>query len=89
MNRKQIPLVLMLLAGAVTSITVYFRGLGLKTMLIALLAALVAFYFIGSLIKMVLDSFYKENEAAAEDEGSVIEKEADEQTTEGDGEVLG
>lgn len=89
MTRKQLPLVLMLLAGAVTSITVYFRGLGLKTMLIALLAALVAFYFIGSLIKMVLDSFYKENEAAAEDEGSVIEKEADEQTTEGDGEVLG
>lgn len=89
MTRKQLPLVLMLLAGAVTSITVYFRGLGLKTMLIALLATLVAFYFIGSLIKMVLDSFYKENEAAAEDEGSVIEKEADEQTTEGDGEALG
>lgn len=89
MTRKQLPLVLMLLAGAVTSITVYFRGLGLKTMLIALLATLVAFYFIGSLIKMVLDSFYKENEAAAQDEGSVIEKEADEQTTEGDGEVLG
>ncbi len=87
MNRKQLPLVLMLLAGAITSITVYFRGLGLKTMLIALLAALVSFYFIGSLIKMVLDSFYKENEKAAEDEGSVIEKEADEVPVEGDGEA--
>ena len=76
-NRKQLPLVLMLIAGAITTLTVYFKGLGLKTMLIALLAALVAFGFIGSLIEYILNSFDR-NETTSEvsDEGEVIEKEA-------------
>ena len=78
MTRKQLPLILMLIAGAVTSITVYFRSLGLKTMLLALLAALVAFYFLGSVIKMILDAFDKRNEERALDEGEVFEKETEE-----------
>ncbi len=78
MTRKQLPLILMLIAGAVTSITVYFRGLGLKTMLLALLAAFVAFYFFGSVIKMILDAFDKRNEKRALDEGEVFEKETKE-----------
>lgn len=82
MTRKQLPLLLMLIAGAITSLTVYFRGLGLKTMLIALLAALVIFYFIGSVIKMILDSFEKKNENRVSEEGEVIEKAPDEETNE-------
>jgi len=78
-KRKQLPLLLMLIAGAITSLTVYFRGLGLKTMLIALLAALVIFYFIGSVIKMILDSFEKKNENRVSEEGEVIEKAPDEE----------
>lgn len=78
MKRKQLPLILMLIAGAITSLTVYFKGLGLSTMLIALLAAFVTFYLIGSIIKMVLDSFDKKNQERVSDEGEVIEKESDE-----------
>lgn len=81
MTRKQMPLVLMLVAGSATSLITYFRGASLKTMLIALLATLVAFYFMGSVIKMILDSFEKANETAkVSDEGEVIEKEPDEET---------
>lgn len=64
----------MLTAAAVTALIVYFRGYGLKVMVIALLAVLVVFYFIGSVIKMVMDSYYKANEELVSDEGEVIEK---------------
>jgi len=67
----------MLIAGAVTSLTVYFKDLGLKTMLIALLASFVTFYLIGTIIKMVFDSWDKKNEDSVSDEGEVIEKESD------------
>ena len=76
MNRRQLPLVLMLIAGAITTLTIYFKGLGLKTMLIALLAAFVAFYFIGSLVEYILDSFDKKTNSEVSAEGEVIEKEA-------------
>ena len=78
MKRQQIPVLLMLVAGAITSLTVYFRDLGLKTMLIALLATLVIFYFLGTIIKMIFDAVDEKNEKRVSDEGEVIEKEADE-----------
>ena len=75
MKRQQLPLLLMLIAGAIVSITVYMKGLGLKTMLIALLAALVAFYFLGSIIVSILDGFDKRNEIMRlSEEGEVIDK---------------
>ena len=74
-NRKQLPLLLMLIAGAITTLTVYFKGLGLKTMLIALLAALVIFGFIGSLIEYILNSFDRNQNSEVSEEGEVIEKE--------------
>ena len=76
MNRRQLPLLLMLIAGAITTLTVYFKGLGLKTMLIALLAAMIAFGFIGSLIEYILNSFDRNRNSEVSDEGEVIEKEA-------------
>jgi len=79
-NRKQLPLLLMLIAGAITTLTVYFKGLGLKTMLIALLAAMVIFGFIGSLIEYILNSFDRNQESEVSDEGEVIEKEAVDQS---------
>ncbi len=74
MDRKKLPAIFMLSAAAITALIVYFRGLGLKVMLIALLAVSVAFYFIGDIVRMVLDSYYKENEEQVSDEGEVIEK---------------
>ncbi|MBO7333271.1 MAG: hypothetical protein J6U67_00115 [Lachnospiraceae bacterium] len=75
MTRKEMPLILMLLAGLVTALVAYFRGFTLNAMLVALLSTLVVFYFIGCVIKMILDSFDKKNERKVADEGEVIEKE--------------
>lgn len=75
MTRKVLPLTLMLIAGAVTALISFFKGFSLTTMLIALLAVFVAFYFIGCIIRMLLDSFDKKNEELRiKDEGEVIEK---------------
>lgn len=78
MDRRKLPLILMLAAAGMTAVVTYFRGFNLMDMLIALLAVMIVFNFIGTLIKMVLDSFDKENEEKVSDEGEVIEKEADE-----------
>ncbi len=75
MTRQKMPLILMLLAGLVTALVAYYRNYTLMDMLIALLATLVIFYFIGSVIKMILDSFDRKNNAEIEKEGEVIEKE--------------
>lgn len=75
MTRKEMPLVLMLSAGLVTALIAYFRGFKLSAMLVALLATLVVFYFIGCVIRTILDSFDKKNAKKVADEGEVIEKE--------------
>lgn len=76
MNRKTLPLVIMLVAGAITSILTYYHNYEIKSMLTILLVVLLVFYIIGLLIKKVLDSFEAENQKRAMDEGEVIEKEA-------------
>lgn len=76
MDRRKIPPIMMLTAAAITALVVYFRGLGLKTMIIALLVVLIVFYFLGSVVEMVLNNFDKENTNKVADEGEVIEKEA-------------
>lgn len=76
MTRKEMPLILMLLAGLTTCLVAYFRGFKLSAMLIALLATLVIFYMLGCIIRMILDSFDKEEDKEhVSDEGEVIEKE--------------
>lgn len=79
MTRRQMPLVLMLTAGLVTSLFTYFKGYKLSSMLIALLATLVVFYMIGCIIRMILDSFDKKNKEQVAPEGEVIEKEPEPQ----------
>lgn len=74
MNRKMIPILLMLFAGAMTSIVVYSRKLGPVWMLISTLAVMVVFYFIGSIVKLVLDSLDEPEEKKPSTDGSVIEK---------------
>ncbi|MCR4962078.1 MAG: hypothetical protein K6A74_11515 [Lachnospiraceae bacterium] len=75
MTRRQMPLVLMLTAGLVTALFTYFKGFDLSSMLIALLATLVIFYMIGCIIRMILDSFEKQDKETVAPEGEVIEKE--------------
>ncbi|MED9902644.1 MAG: hypothetical protein UFG06_00510 [Lachnospiraceae bacterium] len=86
MNRKYLPLILMLVAGAVTSIITFAMKYTVIQKLVALLLVLVIFYLLGSVLKWALDIFDTQNEKAALDKGEVIEKdktaEASEQKTE-------
>ena len=77
MNRKLIPLILMLIAGGVTAVMSFVSGYSLRDKLLALLLVLLIFYFLGSLIQFLLDLFDKQNEERAKQEGEVIEKETD------------
>lgn len=74
MNRKYLPLILMLVAGAVTSIITFIMKYSVIQKLLALLLVLVIFYLLGSALKWALDTFEAQNEKAALDEGEVIEK---------------
>ncbi len=77
-KRKLIPPFVMLLAGAVTSITMYALHYNTKDMLIILLCVLVVFFVIGDLVKWMLDRFEAQIEQKRIEEGEVIEKELDE-----------
>lgn len=74
-KRKLIPPFIMLLAGAITSITMRMLHYDMKTMLIILLGVLLGFYIAGCVIKGMLDRFEKQIEEAGMEEGEVIEKE--------------
>lgn len=77
MNTKQIPLIVMLLAGAVTSISTKLMHYELETSLWILLAVLLVSYIAGCVIKRTIDSFeaaVAESESQQEDDGSVSEE---------------
>lgn len=83
MKRKLIPIFLMLLAGAVASIIAYIKDYELTRMLWTLLAAMIVFYLLGTALKKVLDLFDDQIQKADEErrnEGSVIEKEVEEES---------
>lgn len=76
MNRKNIPLLLMLPAGAVTFIITMIQGYVMVEKLAILLAVLVLFYLLGSILVWTLNYFDKQNEEKLKAEGEVIEKES-------------
>ncbi|MBR1701000.1 MAG: hypothetical protein IJ716_03505 [Lachnospiraceae bacterium] len=77
MNRKNLPLILMLIAGAVTCVINLIRQYSIISQLTVLLIVLVLFYALGSLIKWTLDYFDEQNENFFSGEGEVIEKESE------------
>lgn len=78
MNTKTIPLLFMLIAGAVTSIIMYLNQYDSRTMLTILLAVLVVFYIAGLILGKMIESFERQRkEAAAAAEGEVIEKQVE------------
>lgn len=79
MNRKNLPLLLMLTAGAVTCIITFIQKYSPLMKLISLFVVLLIFYFLGSVLKWTLDYFDKQNEIRRKEEGEVIEKGAEEQ----------
>ncbi len=78
----------MLLAGAVSSIVMFLNHYEIKEMLWILVGVLVSFYFIGIMIKKVLDSFEEMNKSSDKhiEEGTVVKKEVTEDNTEEGGE---
>lgn len=83
MKRKMIPPIIMLTAGAITSILTFLMHYELKDALTVLLVALSVFYILGCVFKKMLDKF--EDAIAAEKlrlEGEVIEKQVEEGTPE-------
>lgn len=77
MDRRLLPLILMLIAGGITAVMSFALGYPLKDKLFALLLVLLIFYFLGRFIQSLLDYFDKQNAERAKEEGEVIEKEAD------------
>ncbi len=77
MDRKNLPLVLMLVSGAITCVINLIRNYSMLNQLIVLLVVLVLFYTLGCILRWTLDFFDRQNEQKAAEEGEVIEKEAD------------
>ena len=68
MNRKNMPLLLMLIAGACTWIVTLVRSYSLLASLVALFTVMLLFYCLGSLIRLLLDRFDRQNEEKAKQE---------------------
>ena len=84
MNRKNLPLLLMLTAGAVTCIITFIEEYTMTETLVALFVVLLIFYVLGSVLKWTLDFFEQQNEARLKEEGEVIEKESEDSVDGGD-----
>ena len=78
LNRKNLPLILMLVAGVVTWIITYVQDYSILEKLVSIFFVLLLFYFLGSLLKWTLDYFEEQNEKKNAAEGEVIEKESEE-----------
>ena len=76
MNTQRIPALVMLLAGAVSTIVTYINHYSLEDMLVVLILTLIVFLIIGVAIKLIFDSFHieKPDEDKVDDEGEVLEK---------------
>ncbi len=76
MDRKSMPLLLMLAAGAAACIVTWIRRDTVLTKLVALFVVMLVFYAMGCGIRLLLDHFDRQNEKRLKEEGEVIEKEA-------------
>ena len=72
-KRKLIPPFVMLLAGAIVSITMFISHYKSKDMLIILLCVLLVFYVAGEILKYMLDRFEADADARRREEGEVFE----------------
>lgn len=79
---RMIPPLLMLVAGAITSIITYVYNYEIKVMLFTLLFVLIVFYILGVVVKRILDSLAAQLEKSLKEEGEVIEKQVEEENQE-------
>lgn len=76
------PLILMLVAGAVTCIITFFQEYTIFERLLILFIVLLVFYILGSIMKFTLNYFDRLNEVRNMEAGEVIEKDAEDISTE-------
>ena len=76
MNRKNMPLLLMLIAGACTCIITLVRSYSVLSSLVMLFAVMLLFYCLGSAIRLLLDRFDRQNEEKAKQEQEAKAEEA-------------
>lgn len=85
MDRKNIPLLLMLSAGAITCILTYVMHFNVLAKLVALFLVLVVFFVLGSALVWALDYFDKQNAETrrlAEEAAAAAAEEAAKESTE-------
>ena len=80
MNTKKVPLLIMLLAGAVACIVTYINHYNLHDMLVVLLTVLILFLIVGLIAKKIFDKFEISSDKEVDDEGEVVEKTGDEES---------
>lgn len=68
MNRKNMPLILMLTAGACTCIVTMVQAYSVLTSLVALFAVMLLFYCLGNGVRLLLDRFDRQNEEKVKQE---------------------
>lgn len=62
MNRKMLPVLFMLVSGAITCIATFIHNYSIIEKLLALLIVMLIFGTLGSVLQHTLDSFDKQNE---------------------------
>ena len=82
-RRKLLPVLIMLLAGAMAAILLAIGRYEITKMLWILFVVLLIFYVLGCILKWSLDHIDKQNEEtdSSLDEGEVIEKQPEEKVT--------
>ncbi len=77
---KLLPVLIMLLAGAITSVITYVLKYETSTMLWILAGVLILFYVLGIIVQKIIHKFEEqieeEEEQRAREEGVVVEKDA-------------
>ena len=68
MNRKNMPLILMLTAGTCTCIVTMVQAYSVLASLVALFAVMLLFYCLGNGVRLLLDRFDRQNEEKAKQE---------------------
>lgn len=77
MNRKNLPLLMMLIAGAVMCVVSYVQEFSILAKLVSLFVVFVVFYLLGNVFVWVLNYFDRQNEERLREEGEVIEKDGE------------
>ena len=77
MDRKNLPLLMMLTAGAVMCIISYVQRFTILAKLVSLFVVLLVFYLLGSVLVWILNRFEQQNEERLREEGEMIEKDGE------------